>query len=147
MATSGTGALAASNYDTLDPKEKKDLTLTQEGDTLKVSDKKSVRGLALKSAGQINKFDLQKGKFSAFNFTGGTGRDSLAIGKKAKSIGTIDLGNDNASDVVNIQKKSGFKGVIRNFKSDDKLIVKGKEYTLADVKNGEIQGLGGIKFA
>lgn len=146
MASTSTGAIAASNYDSLSPRERRDLSLKQSGNTLKVSEKNVSKGLVLKPAGQINKFDLTKGSFRSFQFVGGAAGETLAIGKKAKVTGAVNLGKDNnVKDVI--KAKGNFKGVVQEFKGPDEFQFKGKTYDAGDVRaDGTIKGVGGVKF-
>jgi hypothetical protein len=138
-----------SNYNELSKRDKKDLTLSSEGSTLKAKEKNRIKGLTLKDTPEINKYELRKGIFKDFTFQGSGGPESLVIGDKAKVRGgTIDFGKDAAIDVVEIKSKAGLKDVdMKNFGAEDKILYKGQDISGILKKGDSVDGIGGITFS
>ena len=150
MAATGTGVLAASNYDDLSPKQQGAIDLLAKDNllTAKVLGESAMTGLELKTTTRTNTFEVQSGTLNNFKFTGSTKiAETLTIGAKSFANGKINLGKDSLADHINLDTKRQFQGSIQNFGESDQLRVQGKAYTEADVRaNGTIRRLDGITF-
>lgn len=155
MAANSSLATNNSNYNDLSRRERSGLDISSNGDTAVVRERDKVRGLELKTTKETKGFELKKGIFRAFEFKGGAGPDSLTVGKKAKVRGgEIDLGgkagakSDGVKDVIEVKNRGGLLGVtIKNFGAEDELKIAGKTYKADEIKDGKIEGLGGITFS
>lgn len=75
----------------------------------------------------------------------GEDSDSVVFGTKSKGA-KVNMGNDNAADVVNIEDRKDVKKMtIKNFGSNDTLIVGGREFGFDDLQDRDFKNIT-IKF-
>lgn len=108
----------------------------------------------------VSKFYLDKGVYSDWKFVGSKGSDTLHFGPQGAIInkrrgGVADFGKDDKKDTfifenqINLERKPDHhplnhlqKVVIKNFGKEDEIIIQGKKYGYADIKNNLLPGIG-----
>jgi hypothetical protein len=122
------------------------------------------RERSVDSRKSVTGYLLDRGIFTRWRFDGSKGADTLEFGPQGHIIskqsgGIVDFKRDSAPDrftftnridVAKCSEKHGFpchplnhlqQVVIKNFGREDQIVLQGRVYRFADVRNGVIQGV------
>lgn len=117
-------------------------TFTESG---KVDFTNVIKGSKVNATSGQDSVTFSDGKIKDTKVKLGDGSDSVVFGTQSKGA-KVDMGNDNAADVVNIESlKDVKKMTIKNFGTNDTLIVGGKEFGFDDLQDREFKNIN-IKF-